>query len=104
MWKKLCNLLKKVVNFGFSSNLVDNSDKITICCRSVCFEKKNDNLFFCVCQLFVVCFTGKNENLAERYFHFCGKWSLFSKMLVSSGDIKFSLKKYLLFLKSVNFW
>ena len=38
---------------------------------------------------------GKRENLAETsfegffFFFFCSKWSPFSKMLVSNGDIKF---------------
>ena len=31
----------------------------------------------------------RNTNI-EGYFHFSSKWSLFSKMFVSSGDIKFS--------------
>ena len=38
-----------------------------------------------------------------RIFSFSSKWSLFSKMFVSSGDIKFFLKKYSLFLKNVRF-
>ena len=41
-------------------------------------------------------FTGKSENLAETailkdFFHFCSKWSPFSKVLVFKGDIKFSV-------------
>ena len=42
--------------------------------------------------------------LKDFFFHFCSKWSPFSKMLIFNGDINFFLKKYLLFLKSVNFW
>ena len=77
------------MTLGFRSILVVNSEK-------------NNNLFW-KCKFFgYVCFTGKSENLAETvilndFFHFCSKWSPFSKMLVFS-------KKYLLFLKSVNFW
>ena len=42
-----------------------------------------------------VSFTSKIENLAETpilkdFFHFCSKWSPFSKMSVFKGDIKFS--------------
>ena len=55
-----------------------------------------------------MCFTGR-ENLAEKPLYegdlqFLSKLSSFLKMLVSSGDIQFSEKKCLLFLKSVNFW
>ena len=44
-------------------------------------------------------FTGKSENLAETailkdFFHFCSKWSPFSKMLI--------LKEILSFLKEVS--
>ena len=79
------------MTIGFRSILVVNSEK-------------NDNLFW-KCKFFgYVCFTGKSENLAETailndFFYFCSKWSPFSKMLVFKGNIK-----YLLFLKSVNFW
>ena len=49
-----------------------------------------------------MCITGEIENLAEKpilkdFFHFCSKWSPFSKMLFFNRDIKFFLK--LLFLK-----
>ena len=70
------------MTIGFRSILVVNSEK-------------NNNLFW-KCKFFgYVSFTGKIENLAETailkdFFHFCSKWSPFSKMSVFNRDIKFS--------------
>ena len=58
-------------------------------------SEKNNNLFWKSKYFGYVSFTGKSENLVETaifegFFHFCSKWSPFSKMLVFKGDIKFS--------------
>ena len=53
-------------------------------------------------------FTGKIENLAETpilkdFFHFCSKWSPFSKMSVFKEILSF-LKEISSVFESVNFW
>ena len=70
------------MTIGIRSNLV------------VSFKKKMTISFISFFFRYL-CFTGISGNLAETpifegYFHFSSKWSLFSKSLVSSGDIKFS--------------
>ena len=82
------------MTIGFRSNLVVSFEKMTISGVSI--------VSLCVFQWYKrkSC---RNANI-EGYFHFSSKWSLFSKILVSSGDIKFFLKKYSLFLKNVSFW
>ena len=83
---------------------------MTIAFRSIFLvnsEKKNDSFrsvnYFCY-----VCFTGKSENLAETpifedFFHFCSKWSPFSKMLVLIEILSF-LKEISSVFESDNFW
>ena len=70
---------------------------MTICFRSILVvnSEKNGNLFWKSKFFGYVSFTGKSENLVETailkdFFHFCSKWSPFSKMSVFKGDIKFS--------------
>ena len=70
------------MTIGFRSILVVNSEK-------------NNNLFWKSKFFGYVSFTGKSENLVETailkdFFHFCSKWSPFSKMSVFNRDIKFS--------------
>ena len=79
---KLSKFLRKGHNLGkttigFRSNLV------------VSFEK-NDNWFSVNC--FVMCVSLVKAKIVQKrqYFHFSSKWSLFSNIFVSRGDIKFS--------------
>ena len=69
------------MTFGFRSILVVNSEK-------------NGNLFyvliFSLCELHLQNRKSCRNTNFEGFFHFCSKWSPFSKMLVFNRDIKFS--------------
>ena len=86
------------MTIGFRSILVVNSVKnMTICSASV--------NFFVMCASLVKAKILKKCQFWRIFFIFVANGPPFSKMLIFFyGDIKFFLKKYLLFLKSVNFW
>ena len=112
------------MTIGFRSNSVVNSKKmITICFKSVNFFVMCASLvkakilqkhqfwrifYFRSVNFFDMCASLVKEKFLQKshflkdIFNFLAKLS-FSKMLVSSGYILVFWKRYLLFLKSVNF-
>ena len=89
-WKNRTIFLRKGVN------LAVHFGKITIGIRSnlvVSLKKKMTIRFISIFSLSVFHWykrkSCRNSNI-EGYFHFSSKWSLFSKIIVSSGHSKFS--------------
>ena len=86
--EKLSNFLRKVLillsilgkmTLGFRSILVVNSKK-----------KWQVLIFFVMWASLVKSKILQKQQFWRIFFHFCSKWSPFSKMLVFKGDIKFS--------------